>query len=76
MARSMAYALAVVLIERVPSGGRAGLGADLVDTREAVQEAAQRAVAAGDVGECAVICVASAPVILAILYRWWEELVT
>ena len=44
MARSMAYALAVVLIERVPSDGGAGLGADLVDAGQAVQEAAQRAV--------------------------------
>ena len=46
MARSIAYALAVVLIERVPRAGGAGLGADLVDAGEAVQEAPQRGVGA------------------------------
>ena len=41
MAVSIAQALAVVLIERVPSAGGAGLGADLVDPGQAVQPGRQ-----------------------------------
>ena len=43
----MAYALAVVLIDRVPSDGGAGLGADLVDAGQAVQEPATNGITVG-----------------------------
>ena len=45
----MAQALAVVLILRVASAARPGLGADLVHAGQAVQEPPQRRVVAGDV---------------------------
>ena len=41
MARSIAHALAVVLIDRVPSVAARCVGADLVDAGQAVQEGPQ-----------------------------------
>ena len=47
IAVSSAQALLVVLMLRVASAGRARLGADLVDARQAVQEPPQRRLVAG-----------------------------